>query len=93
LLYSCHLLFSLVFQIIWIGKNFKHSKIIIYVGSTVCEGGGGGQEVILTLLICEGAGEGGGAGRHGGEDVGLGGNRGEHVGFGPTPQRIYICCY
>ena len=65
---SCyiHAIFSLVFQIIWIGKNFKHSKIIIYVGSTVCEGGGGGQEVILTLLICEGAGEEGGRGDMGG---------------------------
>ena len=47
----------------------------------------------LTLLICEGAGKGGGAGRYGGEEVGLGGNRGEHAGFGPTPQRIYICYY
>jgi hypothetical protein len=30
------------------------------------EEGGGGQEVILTLLICEGAGEGGGRGDMGG---------------------------
>jgi hypothetical protein len=47
--------------------------------------------VTLTLLICGGVGEGGR--EHRGEDMGQGGNRGEHAGFGPTPQRIYICCY
>jgi hypothetical protein len=53
--------------------------------------GGGGQKVTLTLLVCGGVGEGGR--EHRGEDMGQGGNRGEHAGFGPTPQRIYICCY
>ena len=56
-------------------------------------GRGGGREVTLTLLICGGVGEGRGGGEHRGEDVGQGENRGEHAGFGPTPQRIYICCY
>ncbi len=52
----------------WVGKIFKHAKIIIYVCSTACGGGrGGGQEVTLTLLICEGVGEGGGGGNIGGK--------------------------
>ena len=32
-----------LFQIVWVGKIYKHAKIIIYVCSTVCGGGGGGR--------------------------------------------------
>ena len=66
LLYSCLFAFlsRLPFffsQIVWVGKIYRHAKIIIYVCSTVCGGGGGGAGGDIDLVNmwgCWGGGEG-----------------------------------
>jgi hypothetical protein len=78
---------------VWVGKIYRHAKIIIYVCSTVCGGGGGGAGGDIDLVNMWGSWRGEGGGNIGGGDMGQGENRGENAGFGPTPQRIYICCY
>ena len=38
-----------LFQIVWVGKIYKHAKIIIYVCSTVCGGGAGGDIDLVNM--------------------------------------------